>query len=315
MSAPARNDSKPPRQNPTVATASRPVRSRSAASAAAASCWTLGTVSCWTWGMYSNSSSRGPRPGGPAEVVERDRVVAGLGEPLGELGVERVQAADVGEDHDPAAASGRRLRERGREVRAVGGRQLEHLGARATGDRGEQKVLGRRRRPGVEVEAHAARQNRGMTEATTSATDPATFRAQFPVLERLSYLNAGTEGPIPRAAAEAVRRRIDAEAEGGRCGRPYFEALMELAAKARAGYATALGCEPADVALTGSTTDGVNTVIAGLDLRAGDEILTSDQEHPGLLAPLGRRAGAGTASRSASSRSPSSPARSRARRG
>jgi L-cysteine/cystine lyase len=40
--------------------------------------------------------------------------------------------------------------------------------------------------------------------------------------------------------------------------------------------------------LTGSTTDGVNTVIAGLDLRPGDEILTTDEEHPGLLAPLGR---------------------------
>ena len=127
-----------------------------------------------------------------------------------------------------------------------------------------------------------------MNEATTSATDPTTFRAQFPVLDRLSYLNAGTEGPIPRAAADAVRRRIDSEAEDGRCGRPYFEALMEVAGQARAGYATALGCEPTDVALTGSTTDGVNTVIGGLDLRAGDEIVTSDQEHPGLLAPLGR---------------------------
>jgi L-cysteine/cystine lyase len=127
-----------------------------------------------------------------------------------------------------------------------------------------------------------------MTEAMTTATDSQTFRAQFPVLERLSYLNAGTEGPIPNAAVEAVRRRIEAEAQSGRCGRPYFEALMELAAQARAGYATALGCDPADVALTGSTTDGVNTVIAGLDLRAGDEIVTSDQEHPGLLAPLGR---------------------------
>jgi L-cysteine/cystine lyase len=29
-------------------------------------------------------------------------------------------------------------------------------------------------------------------------------------------------------------------------------------------------------------------VIAGLDLRRGDEIVTSDQEHPGLLAPLAR---------------------------
>lgn len=127
-----------------------------------------------------------------------------------------------------------------------------------------------------------------MTESTTAAADAATFRAQFPVLERLSYLNAGTEGPVPRAAAEAAHRRIDGEAERGRCGRPYFEELMGLADRTRAGYAQALGCAPSDVALTGSTTDGVNTVIAGLDLRPGEEILTTDQEHPGLLAPLGR---------------------------
>lgn len=114
------------------------------------------------------------------------------------------------------------------------------------------------------------------------------FRAQFPVFERLSYLNAGTEGPIPHAAAEAVHRRIDHEATHGRCGRPYIEDVMDLAARLRAGYATVLGCAAEEVALTGSTTDGVNTVIGGLDLRAGDEILTSDEEHPGLLAPLGR---------------------------
>jgi L-cysteine/cystine lyase len=119
-------------------------------------------------------------------------------------------------------------------------------------------------------------------------TDPAAFRAQFPVLERVHYLNAGTEGPLPSRAADTVRERIEFETTNGRCGRPYFDALMDLAARLRAGYAEVLGCEASEVALTGSTTDGVNTVIAGLDLRAGDEILTSDQEHPGLLAPLGR---------------------------
>jgi L-cysteine/cystine lyase len=118
--------------------------------------------------------------------------------------------------------------------------------------------------------------------------DAAAFRAQFPVLERVSYLNAGTEGPVPRQAGEAARRRLDAEVQGGRCGRAYFDSTIELAAEARAGYARVLGCQPEHVALTGSTTDGVNTVIAGLDLRPGDEILTSDEEHPGLLAPLGR---------------------------
>lgn len=108
------------------------------------------------------------------------------------------------------------------------------------------------------------------------------------MFDRLSYMNAGTEGPIPRRAVEAVNQRIAYEAEHGRCGRPYFDELMDLAGRLRAGYAEILQCEAANVALTGSTTDGVNTVIAGLDLRPGDEVLTSDEEHPGVLAPLGR---------------------------
>src|SRR5690242_21506962 len=119
-------------------------------------------------------------------------------------------------------------------------------------------------------------------------SDAAQFRSEFPVLERHAYLNAGTEGPVPSRAAEAVTRRMELELTQGRCGRPYFEELKDLAARVREGYARVLGAPATDVALTGSTTDGVNTVVSGLDLREGDELLTSDQEHPGLLAPLGR---------------------------
>lgn len=119
-------------------------------------------------------------------------------------------------------------------------------------------------------------------------SDPTAFRSEFPVLERVSYLNAGTEGPLPHQAVQAVRQRIESEAYEGRVGRPYFDLLMAMAAELRAGYARVLGAESTEVALTGSTTDGVNTVIAGLDMRPGDEIVTSDEEHPGLLAPLGR---------------------------
>jgi L-cysteine/cystine lyase len=114
------------------------------------------------------------------------------------------------------------------------------------------------------------------------------FRSEFPVFERRSYLNAGTEGPVPRAAVEAVQRWVELEAARGRSGRAHFEEVLGLADRVRAGYARVLGCAPEEVALTGSTTDGVNTVIGGLDLRPGDEIVTSDEEHPGLLAPLGR---------------------------
>ena len=67
-----------------------------------------------------------------------------------------------------------------------------------------------------------------------------------------------------------------------------MESVRELATRLRAAYAGVLGCDADNLALTGSTTDGVNTVLAGLDLHPGDEIITSDEEHPGLLAPLGR---------------------------
>jgi selenocysteine lyase/cysteine desulfurase len=119
-------------------------------------------------------------------------------------------------------------------------------------------------------------------------TDAAGFRSQFPVFDGLSYLNAGSEGPVPRRAVEAIHRRVELEASQGRGNRPYFEGLMELATEVRARYAGILGCDSPEVALTGSTTDGVNTVISGLQLGEADEVLTTDEEHPGLLAPLGR---------------------------
>jgi L-cysteine/cystine lyase len=119
-------------------------------------------------------------------------------------------------------------------------------------------------------------------------TYPSQFRAQFPVFETRSYLNAGTEGPVPRRTADAVHERLDLELTHGRCGKQYGTAVTELATELRAGYAQVLGVDPSEVALTGSTTDGVNTVLSGLDLKPGEEILTSDEEHPGLLAPLGR---------------------------
>ncbi|MHB8659687.1 MAG: aminotransferase class V-fold PLP-dependent enzyme [Solirubrobacteraceae bacterium] len=119
-------------------------------------------------------------------------------------------------------------------------------------------------------------------------SDPLAFRSHFPVLEQKAYLNAGTEGPVPRAAVQAVRERLERELTDGRSGVAFFDSIKLLATQLRDEYASVLGCEAQDVALTGSTTDGVNTVLSSLDLAPGDEILTSDEEHPGLLAPLGR---------------------------
>jgi L-cysteine/cystine lyase len=112
------------------------------------------------------------------------------------------------------------------------------------------------------------------------------LRAQFPVLERVAYLNAGTNGPIPRAALAAAERDLHEQLERGRSGRELFERQIERIDELRDRIAGLLGAEQADVAITGSTTDGVNAALHALDLSPGDDVLTSDEEHPGVLGPL-----------------------------
>jgi L-cysteine/cystine lyase len=45
--------------------------------------------------------------------------------------------------------------------------------------------------------------------------------------------------------------------------------------------------DPDDIALTHSTTDGLNLVLSSIDWRPGDRVITTSQEHPGVLGPLG----------------------------
>jgi L-cysteine/cystine lyase len=111
------------------------------------------------------------------------------------------------------------------------------------------------------------------------------LRAEFPVLRKLAYLNAGTDGPLPTSAVRASARELELELGEGRA-MAHFERRFELAAELRSAYATALGADAADVALTTCTSEGMAQVISGLELARGDEIVTSDEEHPGLLGAL-----------------------------
>jgi selenocysteine lyase/cysteine desulfurase len=116
--------------------------------------------------------------------------------------------------------------------------------------------------------------------------DSSGLRAQFPVLERLAYLNAGTDGPLPAKAAAAAHAELERELSDGRAI-AHFERRTELCDSLRAVYARALSCDPGDLSLTTCTTEGMAHVISGLELTAADEIVTSDEEHPGLLGALG----------------------------
>jgi L-cysteine/cystine lyase len=111
-------------------------------------------------------------------------------------------------------------------------------------------------------------------------------RAAFPVLERWAYLNAGTNGPLAAPTVEAAQAALDRELREGRSGKTFIEEGLALRSAVRERLGGLLGVEPSLVSLTASTTDGCNIVLAGLGLGPGDEIVTTDSEHFGLLGPL-----------------------------
>src|SRR6185436_17118876 len=119
----------------------------------------------------------------------------------------------------------------------------------------------------------------------------AALRAQFPLLREVAYLNAGSNGPLPATAVAAARAELERELSVGRGARSHFERRQQVAGALRTAYAELVGCAPVDLALTTSTTEGIARVLLALELGRGDEIVTSDEEHPGVLGPLvGQRA-------------------------
>jgi L-cysteine/cystine lyase len=111
-------------------------------------------------------------------------------------------------------------------------------------------------------------------------------RAQFPVLDRYAYLQAGSVGPLARGTLDAMQAEEESGLREGRGSHSRFMRLLEAREALRAEVAALVGVPADRVALTASTTDGCNIVLGGLDLRAGNEVITTTDEHFGLLGPL-----------------------------
>jgi hypothetical protein len=68
-------------------------------------------------------------------------------------------------------------------------------------------------------------------EVTIGMT-PAEARALFPVFERITYLNAGTFGPLARPTAESVEQQLRADLELGRRREAVFRPVLASASRA-----------------------------------------------------------------------------------
>ncbi len=103
-------------------------------------------------------------------------------------------------------------------------------------------------------------------------------RQQFAFTEAKVPMNAANLCPSPRAVAERVTeltRDIDAD-----CSFNNRSKFADLQESARAKVARHLGVTPDEIALVRNTSEANNTINAGLPLKAGDEVVIWDQNHP-----------------------------------
>jgi L-cysteine/cystine lyase len=114
----------------------------------------------------------------------------------------------------------------------------------------------------------------------------AAIRRLLPATGAGIYLNTGSVGPLPAETVRAMREIEDLELRTGRASPAYWTETLERLDEARAVLAAVVAAGPNEVALTHGTTDGVNIALGSLDWQRGDVIVTTDQEHPGVLGPV-----------------------------
>ena len=110
------------------------------------------------------------------------------------------------------------------------------------------------------------------------------LRADIPALQEGSYLNFGAHGPSPRYVIDAMHAFLE-QHEYDVVGQDPYEHAFETYEDARSAIATFIGAESHEIALTESTTDGVNRIAQAIDWEPGDVVVRTDLEHPAGILP------------------------------
>jgi L-cysteine/cystine lyase len=110
------------------------------------------------------------------------------------------------------------------------------------------------------------------------------YRQEFPALANKVYLNFGGQGPLPRAALEAIIEAHNYLGQHGPFSVQVNAWLQQRRAAIRGAIAEELSVSPQTITFTENVTAGCNIVLWGMDWQAGDRILMTDCEHPGVIA-------------------------------
>ncbi len=109
----------------------------------------------------------------------------------------------------------------------------------------------------------------------------------FAVDRSIINLNNGGVSPSPRIVMDAMKRQLDFSNQAP--SHNLWRVLDPQVETVRRRLARVFGCDAEEMAITRNTSEAMEIAIMGLDLKRGDEFLTTDQDYPRMLNTLKQR--------------------------
>jgi selenocysteine lyase/cysteine desulfurase len=114
-----------------------------------------------------------------------------------------------------------------------------------------------------------------------------TIQNAFTVTRGIINLNNGGVCPSPRIVTEALVRYIWQQEDA--TAYTMWQILEPQSETIRTGLAELFGCDREEIAITRGASEGLETLLLGLDLKSGDEVLTTTQDYPRMLTTIRQR--------------------------
>jgi isopenicillin-N epimerase len=114
-----------------------------------------------------------------------------------------------------------------------------------------------------------------------------TIQQAFSVTRGIVNLNNGGVSPSPRIVTEAFVRYTWQQEDA--TAYTMWQILEPQSETIRTGLAEIFGCDAEEIAITRNASESLEILLMGLDLKSGDEILTSTQDYPRMLTTLKQR--------------------------
>ena len=111
------------------------------------------------------------------------------------------------------------------------------------------------------------------------------YREQFPVTDKLVYLNHAGVAPLCKPASEAMKQLAE---DACLYGSLHYDQWMDAYEGLRVAAARLIGAAWPEIAIVKNTSEGIATIAMGIDWRPGDKVVAFQEEFPANFYPWKR---------------------------